>query len=142
MSVRNSPRLPRRVAIVSAVALAAVLGTGAASVASAEQVSSAEAVTLRLGYFPNVTHAPAIVGVDTGIFQEALGDNAELDLQTFNAGTEAIEALLGEALDASFIGPNPAINGYAQTDGEVLRIVAGTTSGGASLVVNEDIQSP
>ena len=142
MSVKNSPRLPRRVAIVGAVALAAVLGTGAASVASAEQVSSAEAVTLRLGYFPNVTHAPAIVGVDTGIFQEALGDNVELDLQTFNAGTEAIEALLGEALDASFIGPNPAINGYAQTDGEVLRIVAGTTSGGASLVVNEDIQSP
>jgi NitT/TauT family transport system substrate-binding protein len=142
MSVKNSPRLPRRVAIVSAVALAAVLGTGAASVASAEQATSAEAVTLRLGYFPNVTHAPAIVGVDTGIFQEALGDNVELDLQTFNAGTEAIEALLGEALDASFIGPNPAINGYAQTGGEVLRIVAGTTSGGASLVVNEDIQSP
>ena len=47
---------------------------------------------MRLGYFPNVTHAPAIVGVDTGIFQEALGENVELETSTYNAGTEAIEA--------------------------------------------------
>ena len=46
------------------------------------------------------------------------------------------------ALDASFIGPNPAINGYAKSKGEALRIVAGTTSGGASLVVREGINAP
>lgn len=135
---RTGVRPSRRAALV----LAAVLGTSAAGVASAQQPTGAEEVTLRLGYFPNVTHAPAIVGVDSGIFEEALGENVTLETATFNAGTEAIEALLGEAIDASFIGPNPAINGYAQTDGEVLRIVAGATSGGASLVVNEDIQSP
>ena len=99
-------------------------------------------MTLRLGYFPNVTHAPAIIGVDTGLFQEALGTTATLETVTFNAGTEAIEALFSGAIDASFIGPNPAINGYAQSDGAALRIVAGTTSGGASLVVREGIDSP
>src|SRR5262245_64879936 len=64
---------------------------------------------LRLGYFPNVTHAPAIVGVEEGLFADALGD-ARLETYTFNSGTEASEALLSGSIDASFIGPNPAIN--------------------------------
>ena len=62
-----------------------------------------------------------------------------LEPSTFNSGTEVIEALFSGAVDASFIGPNPAINGYAKSDGEALRIVSGTTSGGASLVVREGI---
>ena len=102
----------------------------------------AEEVTLRLGYFPNVTHAPAIIGVDTGLFDDALGASTTLETSTFNSGTEVIEALFSGAIDASFIGPNPAINGYAKSDGEALRIVAGTTSGGASLVVREGIETP
>ena len=65
-----------------------------------------------------------------------------LEVSNFNAGGEAIEALLSGAIDATFIGPNPAINGFAQSNGEALRIVAGTTSGGASLVVAEGIDSP
>jgi NitT/TauT family transport system substrate-binding protein len=96
--------------------------------------------TLRLGYFPNVTHAPAIIGVQEGIFEDKLGSDAELELTTFNAGGEAIEALLGGSIDATFIGPNPAINGYQQ-DNDLLRIVAGSTSGGASLVVRDGIDS-
>jgi NitT/TauT family transport system substrate-binding protein len=112
--------------------------------AEAEQASGADAEpsgTLRLGYFPNVTHAPAIIGVQEGIFEEALGGAVDLQLQTFNAGGEAIEALIGGSIDATFIGPNPAINGYSQSD-DLLRIVAGTTSGGASLVVRDGIDSP
>jgi NitT/TauT family transport system substrate-binding protein len=109
---------------------------------SATHPADAEPVTLRLGYFPNVTHAPAIVGVDSGAFAEALGPDVALEVLHFNAGGEAIEALLSGAIDATFIGPNPAINGFAQSDGEALRIVAGTTSGGASLVVAEGIDSP
>ncbi len=110
--------------------------------AGSEPADSGEPVTLRLGYFPNVTHAPAIIGVEEGIFQEAVGDNVTIELTTFNSGTEAIEALFADAIDMSFIGPNPAINGYSQSDGEALRIVAGTTSGGASLVVREGIDTP
>ena len=101
-----------------------------------------EPATLRLGYFPNVTHAPAIIGVETGLFAEALGANVTLESTTFNSGTEVIEAMFSGALDASFIGPNPAINGYAKSNGEEVRIVAGTTSGGASLVVREGIDAP
>ena len=68
--------------------------------------------------------------------------DVELELETFNSGTEVIEAIFSGALDASFIGPNPAINGYARSGGEAVRIVSGTTSGGASLVVREGIESP
>ncbi|HSQ38187.1 MAG TPA: ABC transporter substrate-binding protein, partial [Acidimicrobiia bacterium] len=101
-----------------------------------------EATTLRLGYFPNVTHAPAIVGHMEGFFADALGEDVTLEVSYFNAGPEAVESLFGEALDATFIGPNPAINAYAQSNGEAIRIVAGSTSGGAFLVVRPGIEMP
>lgn len=101
----------------------------------------ATAETVRLGYFANVTHAPAIVGVEQGLFEQKLGDT-KLETTTFNAGPEAIEAIFAGALDMSFIGPNPAINAFAQSNGEAIRIVSGSTSGGAFLVVNQDINSP
>lgn len=96
---------------------------------------------VRLGLFPNVTHAPALVGSASGWFARALGPGATLDTFTFNAGTEAIEALFGRAIDMAFLGPNPAINGFAKSKGEALRIVAGTTSGGARLIVKPGIRS-
>jgi NitT/TauT family transport system substrate-binding protein len=95
---------------------------------------------LRLGYFPNVTHATAIVGVEGGTFQEKLG-NTELETSTFNAGPQVVEALNSGALDASYIGPNPAINAFAQSGGESIRIISGATSGGAFLVVKPDIKN-
>ena len=88
-----------------------------------------------------MTHAPALVGVGTGIFAEALGDGVTLETSYFNAGPEAVEALFAEAIDATFIGPNPAINAYAQSDGEAIRIIGGSTSGGAFLVVRPGITS-
>ena len=96
---------------------------------------------LRLGYFPNVTHGPAIIGVEEGIFAAALGDEVEFDTTTFNAGPEAVETLFAGALDASFIGPNPAINAFAQSNGSAIRIISGSTSGGAALIVRDGIES-
>ncbi|MFH1329717.1 MAG: ABC transporter substrate-binding protein [Actinomycetota bacterium] len=129
-----TPPLLRRLALVSAGALllAACGGDGG---------SSEGARTLRLGYFPNVTHAPALVGVGAGIIAAALGDDVRLETSYFNAGPEAVQALFGGAIDATFIGPNPAINAFAQSDGEAIRIIGGSTSGGAFLVVRPDITS-
>ncbi len=97
--------------------------------------------SVRLGYFPNVTHAPALVGVAQGTFTRALGDGVELETYTFNAGTEAVEALLADSLDITFIGPNPAINAFSKSNGEAIRIISGSTSGGAYLVVKPEITS-
>ena len=71
---------------------------------------------MRLGYFPNITHATALVGVEKGLFAEHLG-STKLDAKTFNAGPAAIEALFSGAIDATYIGPNPAINALGQVQG-------------------------
>jgi NitT/TauT family transport system substrate-binding protein len=97
--------------------------------------------TLRLGYFPNITHATALVGVESGLFKEALGPGVTLEVASFNAGGAASEALLNGAIDATYIGPNPAINAFAQSQGAAIRIIAGATSGGAYLVVKPEIAS-
>jgi NitT/TauT family transport system substrate-binding protein len=128
----------------SAVLVAGALVLGASACGSSSTASTTPAggpaSTLRLGYFANVTHASAVYGVATGVFQQALGSTA-LKTSVFSAGPAAIEAMRGGSLDAAFLGPNPAINGFAQTDGTLLRIVAGTTSGGAALVTTPSITS-
>jgi sulfonate transport system substrate-binding protein len=108
--------------------------------ASAAKQQRPESVTLRLGYFPNVTHAPAIVGVQTGLFEKALGKGVELKTSTFNSGTEELTALQAGALDAAYIGPNPTITAWTQLD-EGVRVVSGAASGGAYFVVKPSIDS-
>jgi NitT/TauT family transport system substrate-binding protein len=94
--------------------------------------------TLRLGYFPNINHAQAVIGVGNGDFQKALGKNVTLETYVFNAGPSAIEALLAKRIDATYVGPNPAVNGYVVSDGKDVRVIAGASSGGASFVVRND----
>jgi len=121
--------------LVAALAtlLAVTLPAGAAK-------KQSEPVTLRLGYFPNVTHASAIVGVESGIFKKKLGSNVNLELHTFNSGTEALQAFQAEALDASYIGPSPTISAWTKLNKGV-KIVSGSASGGAYFVVNKSINS-
>ncbi|MFG3258225.1 ABC transporter substrate-binding protein [Streptomyces sp. NPDC048172] len=93
---------------------------------------------VKVGYFPNVTHATPLVGLRNGgpIAKELGG--TKVATQVFNAGPSAIEALNAKAVDLTWVGPSPAINGYVKSGGKNLRIVSGATSGGASLVVNPD----
>jgi NitT/TauT family transport system substrate-binding protein len=115
--------------------------TAAATTAAADtgdRTPNSEPFTLRLGYFANITHSQPLVGLNNGIFQDELGDHVTIEEKTFNAGPSVIEALFAGEIDASFIGPNPAINGYIQSGGKALRIVAGATSGGALFVVDPD----
>jgi NitT/TauT family transport system substrate-binding protein len=121
---------------------AAIIGIFLLAACSVGEGTEGEPTALRLGFFPNVTHAPALVGIEEGILAEALGSGVNLEPHAFNAGPEVVEAIFNGAIDASYIGPNPAINAFAQSNGEAIRIVAGTTSGGASLVVRADITSP
>ena len=131
-------------ALVASTAMAACGSKEADTKTAAEAAAgnAPEASTLKLGYFPNITHAPALVGVNKKLFDEKLGAGTKLETKTFNAGPNAIEALLSGAIDATYIGPNPAINGWSKSKGEALKIIAGSTSGGAGLVVKEGINSP
>jgi NitT/TauT family transport system substrate-binding protein len=109
---------------------------------SGDSAGSGEGVEVRLGYFPNLTHATALVGLSEGFFEDGLAeDGASLIAQDFNSGTDTIEALLGGGLDATYIGPSPTVTAYSQSNGEGVRVLAGATSGGAALVVQPEIGS-
>lgn len=136
-------------AVVLLLAVGAALATANAKQTASQPSQLAVAQTgtpaaqLRLGYFANVTHAPAVIGVQQGLIANALkaaGTNS-LTTQVFNAGPAEIEALNADAIDAAYVGPNPAINSFAQSKGQSLVVVAGVAAGGAQLVVRPGITS-
>ena len=133
MPTHRTP-LRRTLSLLTLVPVAALLGAcgGTSSADSGDAAASGAADELRLGYFANLTHAPALIGVNEGLFADELGDT-KLTTQVFNAGPDEVEALFAGALDAAYIGPSPTINAYGQSDGDAIRIIAGAASGGAQL---------
>jgi NitT/TauT family transport system substrate-binding protein len=120
-----------------------LLVTGCAGTPDSAPSDAPEITTVRLGYFPNLTHAPGLIATQKGFFKSEL---KAIDLTVtptaFNAGPDVVTALFADSLDCSYIGPNPAINAYVQSEGAAVRIVAGSTSGGAALVVREGVDTP
>ena len=114
-------------------AMAAILLI-AASALHAQQ----KPTVLRVGYFPNITHAQALVGRANGQFEKSLGAGVQVEWKAFNAGPSAIEALFANAIDLTYVGPNPTVAGYFRSQGAAVRVIAGAASGGASLVVRKD----
>src|ERR671913_844616 len=129
------------VAVIASSTPLPILGTnlfGSGNDSGATNIQIGEQNTLRIGYFPNINHAQAVIGLGRGDFQNALGDNVQVTTQIFNAGPSAMEALFANQIDVTYIGPNPAINGYVRSGGEALRIISGAASGGAVFVVRND----
>jgi NitT/TauT family transport system substrate-binding protein len=141
---------PSGLKIGIAAGILAVLGAGVAVATTAANnpapgsanaaAATSPATELKLGYFGNITHATALVGVQKGFIAKELGDT-KLSTQVFNAGPAAIEALNAGAIDATYIGPNPAINSFVKSKGESISIIAGAASGGAQLVVKPEIRT-
>ncbi len=126
--------LPSRRTVLAALAATPLSGLLAAC--SSGSASGSKAGTVRVGYFPNLTHAPALVADQRGLFTKRLGDQgAHYAPRSFNAGPDVVQAILSNSLDIAYIGPNPTITAYTQSHGDGVRVIAGSTSGGASLVV-------
>ncbi|MFE4196570.1 ABC transporter substrate-binding protein [Paenarthrobacter sp. NPDC056912] len=142
------PKRRRTLEIALAVGIVLLIGAGAAVASAVSQnnnqaapvPATTPAAELKLGYFSNVTHGPALVGTSKGFIAKELGQT-KLSTQIFNAGPAAIEALNAGAIDATYIGPNPAINSFVKSNGESISIIAGAASGGAQLVVKPEINS-
>jgi NitT/TauT family transport system substrate-binding protein len=135
---------------VTALAAAALLLAGCSSSSSSSTdspgsssttTSDAPSVTVRLGFLTNVTHASALVGLKEGFFAKALGSAGTLQPTAFSTGTEETTALLAGQLDAAYVGPNPAINAWQKSGGTAIKIISGTATGGASVVVTKGITS-
>jgi NitT/TauT family transport system substrate-binding protein len=134
--------------VLAALAGAVLLLAGCSSAASAPSSSSSGSsgsggapVTLRLGFLANITHAPALIGVQKGYFASALGSAAKLQTTVYNSGTQETTALLAGQLDAAYVGPNPAINAWQKSGGTAIKIISGAATGGASVVVKPGITS-
>ncbi len=105
--------------------------------------SPEDALTLRVGHFPNITHAQALVAAQLsrqgkGWFEERLGPGTKIQWFVYNAGPSAMEAMAANSIDLTYVGPNPALNLYVKSQGEEVRIIAGSAKGGAALVVQPD----
>ena len=125
--------------ILAALSLVALLAAACSS--SAQRAQGSDDV-LRLGIFPNLTHAPGYVALEEGFFEEAL-PGVDVQVTYFNSGSDAGAAISGGSIDATYIGPGPATSLYLQPE-PVVAVVSGVTSGGASFVVRTDagISSP
>ena len=122
---------PRFAGLAMTVFLFLFLFQSASPILAAEQ-------KIRVGHFPNVTHAPALIARTTSHFEKAFGSEVKIEWKTFNAGPEAVEALFASELDLLYVGPNPAVNGFIRSKGEALQIIAGVASGGAAFLVRND----
>jgi NitT/TauT family transport system substrate-binding protein len=123
--------------------------------AKAESAKPAKQIVLRMGHFPNVTHAQGVVAhywsdqgklpdkksnmsdQGKGWFEERLGPDVKIEWYVYNAGPSAMEGILTKSLDVTYVGPNPALNTYLKSKGEEIRVIAGAATGGAALVVHE-----
>jgi len=103
----------------------------------------AEPVILRVGYFPNITHAQGVIGSHAtreqrGWFEQRLGPEVTIQWYAFNAGPSAMEAIFAGSIDLTYVGPNPALNAFIRSQGDEIRVLAGSALGGAALVVPGD----
>ena len=94
--------------------------------------------TIRVGYFPNITHAQAVIGLANGTFSNYLGREIKIKPTLFNAGPSVIEAIYSEDVDIAYVGPSPVINGYVRSGGKALKVISGVASGGSLFVVRPD----
>ncbi|HZG98103.1 MAG TPA: ABC transporter substrate-binding protein [Nocardioidaceae bacterium] len=142
MHTSHLPRRTRTAVGLAALALTSLGLTACSdSEASSDEGGGGGGTEVALGYFPNLTHATALVGMEQGLFEDQLSeDGSSVKYSEFNSGSDTIEALLSGSLDATYIGPSPALTAYSQSEGAV-RIVAGAASGGAALVTSSDIAS-
>src|SRR3954464_11332736 len=98
---------------------------------------------IRVGHFPNITHAQALVAhhlsrQGKGWFEEKLGAGTKIEWFVYNAGPSAMEAIFAQSIDLTYVGPGPALNAYTKSNGAEIRLVAGSANGGAALVVQPD----
>jgi NitT/TauT family transport system substrate-binding protein len=119
------------------------LAAGFALAGCGDRGAPSDPHVLRVGHFPNVTHAHGVLGhartrAGKGWFEERAGDGTKVEWYVYNAGPSAMEAMLAGSLDLTYVGPSPALNAHVQTRGDDVRVVAGATRGGSALVVKKD----
>ena len=106
-------------------------------VACNSAASEAETSEINIGYFPNLSHGPAMIGVENGYFEEAFGE-MHVNFQHFPNGSVFMDALSTGQIDVGYVGPGPVINRYLQGGNVVL--ISNASRGENVLVVRNDLE--
>jgi len=114
---------------VIAISVIAILGS------SLDQSSQSK---IRVAFFPSISHAVPIVGLENGIFENGIGEQIQIETKLFDSGPQVIESIFARSIDVAYVGPGPTINGFLKSHGKDIRILAGAASGGASFIVQPD----
>src|SRR5213080_4065381 len=98
---------------------------------------------IRVGHFPNITHAQGVIAhalsrQGKGWFEQRFEPGIKIEWFVYNAGPSAMEAVFANSIDLTYVGPGPALNAYTKSKGEEIRLIAGAANGGAGLVVQPD----
>src|SRR3954462_9506853 len=90
-------------------------------------VDAADSPVLRVGHFPNITHAQALVAHNLsrqgkGWFEERFGPGTKIEWFVYNAGPSAMEAIFAQSIDLTYVGSGPALNAYTRSNGAEVRL--------------------
>ncbi len=116
-------QLQRLMKAVSPIIFSILLGI-------AGHIQAADQPVLRVGHFPNITHAQALVAHNLsrqgkGWFEERLGPGTKIEWFVYNAGPSAMEAIFAKSIDLTYVGPGPALNAYTKSNGAEVRLDRG-----------------
>ena len=117
------------IAAVVAIAMAVALSGG-------QEQSNQDKI--RVAFFPSISHAAPIVGIENGIFESSIGQEIKIETKLFDSGPQVIESIFANSIDVAYVGPGPVINGFLKSNGNDIKILAGAASGGASFIIHPD----
>ena len=117
------------IAAVVAIAMVVALNGG-------QEQSSQDKI--RVAFFPSISHAAPIVGIENGIFESSIGQEIKIETKLFDSGPQVIESIFANSIDVAYVGPGPVINGFLKSNGNDIKILAGAASGGASFIIHPD----
>jgi len=125
-STRPAKAIVPALLTVLAIGIAVCIGVSATR-------KSAPVAEVRIGYFANLSHAQAVLGVSSGEFESAIAP-VRLKTKVFNAGPSLIEALFAGEIDIGYVGPGPALAAHARSKGQGIRVIAGAAANGVGIV--------
>jgi NitT/TauT family transport system substrate-binding protein len=134
----------RQLAAITLLFIASTTGCSAARPIELTGSVAEEPITVRVGFFPNLTHSPAIAArqlerENTDWHLAHLPPGSKIEWRSYNAGPSAMEALLAGAIDLTYVGPSPVINAHVRTKGQEIRILAPVAHAGNALVVRKGL---
>lgn len=96
-----------------------------------------EKTSVRIAYFPNITHAQALTLKHQKTLEEKWKDRCNVSWKSFNAGPAEMEAIFAGEIDLGYIGPVPALSANVKSGGDV-KIISNTTDAGSVLLKRKD----